>query len=313
MKYSYTKQAYYLLLLIVSASLLSACNTHYVNQSANGIPASVFRNSLNNLPSHYYSSSKIKNSIFRPDFINLLVNINREEGPMDIFRLRDAVDNWNTVTTNRNESIKYNGKHFYRFAALGDTDKTNCLSETDCTIDLGDIIVAQSWFRWQPHQSTLSSKEQNRPSLEAIAKQPDQKLLKTLQSIYRNPIGERLIEHALKTNLKIELRVLEGKHGYYSYNDNLIVIDPKVINYEFNMRYLVHELVHASNQTISNSIEEEVFAEYIGLMVQNQITDIPFELSAYSMFVDHVLHDEYGQLPVNNNIKGQLLALGIDI
>jgi len=298
---------------MVSVPLLVACNSHNVKTNSTGVPASVYRNSLNNLPSHHYSSSSnVEKSIFRPDFINLLVNINREEGPLDIFRLKEAVDNWNTVITDRKELIIYDAKHFHTFSGLGEIDKNNCSIQNDCLIDLRDIIIVQSWLRWKPEFNVIAN-DSNKLNLSSLHNQTSPKLTNLLDILSKNKTGRKLINHAIKTGLKIELKKLGGKHGYYSYNENLVVIDPKVVNYEFNLRYLVHELVHATNQTINNSIEEEVLAEYIGLMIQNQITDVPFELSAYSIFVDHVLHDEYGKLPVSNNIQSQLIALGIDI
>ena len=313
MKNSYLNILINILLLAVSAPALVACNSQNIKTNSTGVPASVYRNSLSNLPSHhYYSSNNVQKSIFRPDFINLLVNINREEGPLDIFRLKEAVDSWNTVITGRNELITYDAKHFHTFSKLGEIDKNNCSTQNDCKIDLGDIIIIQSWLRWEP-TFKVESTGNKKPALHSLQNKESSKLTDLLNKISKNDIGRKLIDHAIKTGLQVKLKKLGGKHGYYSYNENLVVIDPKVINYEFNLRYLVHELVHASNQTIKNSIEEEVLAEYIGLMIQNQITEIPFELNAYSIFIDHVLHDEYGKLPVSNNIQGQLIALGINI
>jgi len=310
----HSNKLHYLILLIVAGMFMTACNSNQIKNASNGIPASVFRNSLEDLPKHYYASSNIENTLFRPEFINLLININREEGPLDIFRLRSAVQNWNTVTTGRNESINYNIDHFYKFAALGNKDKSSCINQTECVIDLSDIIIAQSWLRWQPRQVNIkNTPDFSIPLLGPLVKTHDARLLQSLESIYKHPVGKKLIEHALKTRLKIDIQPLSGKHGHYSFSENLVVIDPKVVNYEFNQRYLIHELVHASNQTISNSIEEEVFAEYIGLMIQNEMTQVPFEINPYAIFVDHVLHDEYGNLPSRNNIKGHLSALGIKL
>jgi len=310
---AFNKWCYLFLLLVILANL-AACNSNQVRHQSNGIPASVYRNSLDSLPRYHHSSQNIENSIFRPDFINLLISINRDEGPLDITRFRTAVYNWNTVVTDRNEAISYKDGHFYNFASLANTDKSSCPLSSDCLIDMNDLIIVQSWLRWQPLASTYHINDDGAdPSFEHINNQRSLKLQQALQLIYKNSIGKKLLDHVLKTGLKIELKELQGKHGYYSHADNLIVIDPKVVGYEFNLRYLIHELIHAGNLTANNSITEEVIAEYIGLTVQNQITDIPFEINHYSMFVDHVLHEEYGVLPTNNNIRNQLQALDIRI
>ncbi len=76
--------------------------------------------------------------------------------------------------------------------------------------------------------------------------------------ISKDPVGNKLIRHCSATGVSFDTKKLFGKHAYYNHAENKIVIDPKVLTYEFNLRYLIHEMVHATNHGNDNSITEEV-------------------------------------------------------
>jgi len=301
-------------IVILAAYFFCGCSSVEVKNNTNYIPASVYRNSLQKVSANLSTRSDIQNSIFRIDFLDLLIAINREEGALNIERLRSAVMVWNAVASGFKERIKFVPEHYYIMASLDDNNTTECDQQTNCTISLRDIIVLHKWINFNVHHiNAINNPAQINSLTEKINLETNRNLSKVLRAILHDPLGYKLVANALNQNTSIEIRELSGKHGFYNHTENKIVIDPKVINYEFNMRYLVHELVHVMNKQSDNSVDEEVLAELIGLEIQNHITDIPFEQHPYSTFVEHLLDPDYGRLPISNNINKIMARAGIEI
>ena len=306
------------LIAVSTLLLLSGCNSTNVksdsDSDSNSVPASVFRNSLQYSNSTQDYNSKVNHTIFKLDFIHYIVTQNRNQGPIDLITLRRMVKNWNSVATSPKEIIKFKDNHFYRFASLS-RNNSDCSSIYPCRIDLTDVNILIKWMDFQVRKITHKPTNDGliKSNVKILNPTNHNNLHKTLVMINSDPVGASLIQNAISYGTIIRVEELSGKHGYYNFTRNEIVIDPKILNYEFNMRYLIHELVHATNHTKNNSISEEVLSEIIGLSVQNRITNIPFEMNPYSMFVEHLLHANYGSLPVTNNIQQSLGQTGITL
>ncbi len=303
-----------LTVLVLIIPLLSGCAGSLSSHKHNEIPASVYRNSLHdifiNTPSHH----NIRQSIFKPEFLGYLAYLVSTSQTLDEHALRGSINRWNAVASEKSEQIHYNPVHFMRVASLHREGNNLCTRVSECTISLEDINILRTWLSWRlnyivtiPH-TTIDTTQL---SLLNPSKQP--RLQTALQKLSHNQAGVALIQQALDSGLVIRLGQLQGSHGYYDFNEHTITLDPSVVNYEFNLRYLVHELLHACNTAEENSITEEVLAELIGLRIQNQITGIRFELNPYLVLVEHVLHPEYGQLSFNNDIYGELAIAGIEL
>jgi len=294
--------------------LLSGCNSANLKSDSNAVPASVFRNSLQYSNSIQGYNSQVNHTIFKLDFIHYIITQNRNQGAINIESLKRMVNNWNSVSTSPKEVVRFKDHHFYRFASLSNNN-SNCSTSDVCLIDLEDVNILLKWMGFQARQITHRANVQTAIHINLKALNPENNinLHKTLLLINKDLVGAHLIRNAIGYGTKIKVKELSGRHGYFNFSTNEIVIDPKILNYEFNMRYLVHELVHATNHTRNNSITEEVLSELIGLSVQNRITDIPFEINPYTMFIEHLLHPDYGSLPVTNNIKQSLGQTGITL
>ena len=293
---------------------LSACNFAPVKESQSYVPASIYRNSLNTQSYYSHTSNLIKNSIFRPEFINLMIDTNRNEGAIDIFRLKQSVSSWNSVVTDRRDTIQFNAEHFHKMAGLGDNNTINCSESGDCTIDLHDLKITRHWLSKtiQLTNNSTNSTKLSTTHINQINADNNTSLYYALKLIDKDTMGSRLISQLVQNNTIILVKKLHGKHGYYNSNKNIIVIDPTIVSYEFNLRYLVHEMVHATNLTRDNAISEEIVAELIGFNIQNRLTGVPLAHHAYAVFIEHLLHADYGQLPMENNIFNQLATIGIE-
>jgi len=300
--------------LLVLGFSLSACNFAPVKENKSYVPASIYRNSLNTQSYYSHTSNLINNSIFRPEFINLMIDTNRNEGAIDIFRLKQSVSSWNSVATDRRDSIQFNAEHFYKMAGLGDNNTVNCSESGDCTIDLQDLKITRYWLSKTIHlkNNSINTAKLRTTQINHINADNNSSLHYALKLIDNDTMGNRLITQLTQNNTVILVKKLHGKHGYYNSNKNIIVIDPTIVSYEFNLRYLVHEMVHATNLTMDNAISEEIVAELIGFNIQNRLTGVPLAHHAYAVFIEHLLHADYGQLPMENNIFNQLSTLGIE-
>jgi hypothetical protein len=219
--------------------------------------------------------------------------------------------------SDNNTQIVFNPLHFDRLAGLSG-DNGFCRTMNSCQITAEDIHEIRKWSRISSDDYITIEDESDYESFydPAIINTMDSnspEINNLLRRIYKDPVGRNLIEHCIKTGVAFRVKKLQGKHGYYHHSKNTIVIDPKILSYEFNMRYLIHEMVHAIHNENDNSIKEEVLAELIGLDTQNRITGIPMDLHPYSVFIQHILHPDYGRLAVTNNIAQSLSEVGVEL
>ena len=294
--------------------LLTGCTGQLNIIKQNEVPASVYRNSLQSIFSDVQSSHNIKQSIFKPEFLDYLAYLTRNSNTLDEQALQDSINRWNAVATDKSELVRYNPTHFVRVASLHRHGHTRCSSASQCAISLDDVNILRAWLRWRlDYKIVISRNTFDRSQLLLLNPDKDPQLHHSLEKLAAHPAGATLVQHALDSGLAIRLIQLSGSHGHYNYSENMITLDPSVVNYEFNLRYLIHELLHACNTAEDNSITEEVLAELIGLDIQNQITGIEFEINPYLVFVEHVLHPEYGKLVFTNDIYGELAMVGIEL
>ncbi len=303
--------------LLIASVALHGCSGLSTKAESTYIPASVFRDDVKNVLNSYGNEDILEHSIFRPQFLSYLDTINHEKGPIDIQRLQQAIATWNAVMSESNAHIVFKPLHFERLAGLSD-ENGDCNTIKFCQITAEDLEQIRTWSHL--YQDDLFTFEEDSEyesfydtSIISSVDSNSTELNKLLRRIYKDPVGRNLIEHCIATGVKFRVRELEGKHGYYQHSNNVIVIDPKILSYEFNMRYMIHEMVHAVHDESNNSIQEEVLAELIGLDTQNRITGIPMELHPYAVFVQHILHPDYGRLAVSNNIKQSLNKVGLEL
>ncbi len=298
--------------------LLHGCNIVKVQSEPTYLPASVLRSDIKNGLSSYGNEQILEHSIFRPQFVDYLDAVNLENGSIDIVMLERAITTWNAVMTESNAWIEFNNMHFERLANVSGGDDY-CVMINSCRITSADIAVVKSWslvnsnelLRNIDYDSDYESI--NQPSIINSMDAGNAELNRTLKLIYNDPVGKKLIERCYQRGVLFRVENLEGKHGYYHHGKKMVVIDPKIFYNEFNTRYMIHEMVHAIHDESENSITEEVLAEIIGLDTQNRITGIPLELHPYSIFVQHVLHPEYGRLSMSNNIRASLDNIGLEL
>jgi len=294
--------------------LLTGCGGQLNVVKQNEVPASVYRNSLRSIFSDVQSAHNIKQSIFKPEFLDYLTYLTRNNKTLDQYALQSSIKRWNAVATERNELVRYNPTHFSRVASLHNASHNSSSQISRSTISFEDVKILQAWLYWRlDYTITTPSYTFNKSQLQLLNPEKNPDLLSSLEKLAAHPAGATLVQHALDSGLVIRLAQLSGSHGYYNYNENMITIDSSVVNYEFNLRYLIHELLHACNTDEDNSITEEVIAELIGLDIQNQITGINFEINPYLVFVEHILHPEYGKLVFANDIYGELAMAGIEL
>jgi len=294
--------------------LLSGCAAQLNLIQQNDVPASVYRNSLSSIFSDVQSAHNIKQSLFKPAFVEYMAYLTRNGNTLTKYALQDSIKRWNAVATDKSELVRYNSIHFIRVASLHWRGQTRCSSTDQCNITLDDINILRTWLHWQLEYKVVTPHYRfNRSQLLLLNPDRDPRLHHSLEKLISRHAGATLVQYALDSGVAIKLEPLSGSHGHYNYSENIITLDPSVVNYEFNLRYLVHELLHACNTAEDNSITEEVLAELIGLDIQNQITGIEFEINPYLVFVEHILHPEYGKLVFTNDIYGELALAGIKL
>ncbi len=293
--------------------LLTGCADQLNVVKQNEVPASIYRNSLRSIFSDVQSTHNIRQSIFKPEFLDYLAYLTQNRKPLNEQALQDSIKRWNAVATDKSELVRYNTLHFARVASLGQGNRP-CSSPARCTISIEDVNMLRAWLHWRLDYSIVTPPHTfDRSQLLLLNPEKNSQLHRSLEKLAAHPAGGALVQHALDSGLVIRLSQLNGSHGHYNFSENTITLDTSVVNYEFNLRYLVHELLHACNTAEDNSITEEVLAELIGLDIQNQITGIEFEINPYLVFVEHVLHPEYGKLVSTNDIYGELAMAGIEL
>lgn len=298
---------------LIILALLSGC-AGQTNTKQNEVPASVYRNSLRSIFSDVQSIHNIKQSIFKPVFLDYLAYLTRNGVSLNEQAIQDSVKRWNAVATDKAELIKYNRAHFTGVASLHNPGQRNCTQTKQCEISILDVNILRTWMQWRLDY-TLTTPWHSIDHHQLLLLNPDKdpELHLALVKLSGNRVGSALLRHALDSGLSIRTEQLSGSHGYYDHSENAITLDQSVVGYEFNLRYLVHELLHACNTADDNSITEEVLAELIGLQIQNQITGIRFDINPYLVFVEHILHPDYGQLTFSNDIYGELAMVGIEL
>jgi len=302
------------IVILLMGIIAAGCSSIELKQDSNYLPASVFRDNVKNVLSTYGQEHILERSIYRPQFLHYINSLYHTTGPLNIDDVALAVVTWNSVMTGPSDKIIFQPMHFFRLAALSNNNRSECTSISNCKVTDEDIHFIQNWNRnnvgfiketsftdFEDHHSDSTFDTGNTTLDEALT------------SISKDPVGNKLTTHCQSTGVLFTIKKLMGKHAYYNPSDNSITIDPKILTYEFNLRYLIHEMVHATNNGNENSITEEVLAELIGLEVQNRITGIPMELNPYSVFVQHLLHPEYGKLPIVNNIIQSLYSAGLEL
>ncbi|HED16194.1 MAG TPA: hypothetical protein ENI64_05180 [Gammaproteobacteria bacterium] len=299
---------------VILILLLTGCGGQVNVVKQNEVPASVYRNSLRSIFSDVQSTHSIKQSIFKPEFLDYLTYLTQNNKTLDQLDLQNYIKRWNAVATEKSELVRYNPLHFSRVASLHNARYKNSSSFDSSTISSDNVKILQSWLHWRLDYKIITPRDAfSKSQLQLLNPDKHPSLYLSLEKLAAHPAGGVLVKHALDSGLVIRLGQLSGSHGYYNYNENMITVDPSVVNYEFNLRYLIHELLHACNTDEDNSITEEVIAELIGLDIQNQITGIKFEINPYLVFVEHVLHPEYGKLDSTNDIYGELAMAGIEL
>lgn len=279
----------------------------------NAVPASIFRHSYVASISHHHQPYDVDHTIFNPIFVNYILALSYSHDHLNATDIKSAVSRWNNIAQSKKTMIQFKPEHFKRFAALSSNNRTDCNIARACTIEKHDLRILFRWLRW--HESLLlgdtSNEEMTRAQLISLNPQHSKALHKVLFSLSRNSVGRLLLKNSMKSHVHIQIKSLNGMYGYYDARESEIAIDPSVIENEFNIRYLAHELVHVLNHDNTNSIMEEVMAELIGLHVQNAITGIGIHEHPYNVFVSRLLHPQYGKLMINNHIESYLQNAGM--
>jgi hypothetical protein len=267
--------------------------------------------------SSYGNEEVLEHSIFRPRFLSYLDTINKDNGHIDMPRLQQAIATWNSIMADSDAHIVFNSLHFDRLAGLSGNN-SYCRVMNSCQITSADIKEVRKWTRVNSNdllhiEYDSEYEAEYDPTIISSLDSDNPDLHRMLLKIYRDPVGKKLIEHCVQEDISIRIEKLADKHGYYNHSKKLIVVDPTILSYEFNLRYMIHEMVHAVNSRHNNSITEEVLAELIGLDTQNRITGIQMDLHPYSVFIQHLLHPDYGRLSVSNNIEHSLSNVGLEL
>jgi len=312
MRFSRQKYPSSVVKLLIIIMLQMMMTWHPALASDNSVPASIFRHSYHDLQRHHQRFD-VDSTIFNPVFINYMLALTNNNSHLDKNAIEAAVNRWNYIAESKHDMISFDTDHFERFAALSNNNDVDCSINHACNIDKQDLQTLLRWLQWQEllvAQST-TSRDMNRKQLLQLNTEYNNSLHRTLFKLSRDKVGKMLLENALSKGTKIKVRSLDGLHGYFDFKKNEIVIDETVANHEFNLRYLAHELVHVLNKENNNSIMEEVFAELIGLHVQNSVTAISINEHPYNVFVRHLLHPHYGSLHIDNAIESHLYKAGM--
>lgn len=298
------------LLLLMLLQMMMIFPPAHANDNA--VPASIFHHSYQDLQKQHQRFD-IDSTIFNPVFINYIMVLTSDRQKLNKQDVNDAVDRWNYIAQSKLDHISFNSEHFDRFAALSNNNDSNCSNEYACHIDKRDLQLLRRWLRWREllvaHNS--ATVDMTRGELLKLNTEHHSALQRTLFRLSRDEVGRMLLDNALSQGTIIRVRSLDGMHGYFDFSKNEIVIDKTVAYHEFNLRYLAHELVHVLNKDNTNSIMEEVFAELIGLHVQNSVTSITIKEHPYTVFVRHLLHAHYGNLNIDNEIESHLQNAGM--
>lgn len=263
-----------------------------------------------------YIRRDIASTLFAPDFVGLLARRVNEVGPLRAENVREAVLAWNERRRHPSRAIAFEHSHFVRLASLADQLDKDCQSGAGCLLEAVDLAVLEWWLRLQI--PTPDVREPLVPlraeAQECLNVADDPAVEGVLRAIAQDPVGCRLLSNAAEQGIAVRTTTLQGTSAYFECgSEREIVIDPTVTQSVFKIGRLVHELVHAANPTDDNSITEEALAEILAMRVQDRISGVPMSCHPYVVFVDRLLDDDYGRLPVNNDIEAYLEAVGIRV
>jgi hypothetical protein len=262
-----------------------------------------------------YYAREIDKTILAPPFVLFLHNNWTTLGKftddsfdpgrgLDSPRMQTLADGWHATEPRLAERIEYRHDHFKKIAGL-------CPPATN-KVQQNDIDLFHRWLL--RHGSLPEIKEPDEPlnadELARLAPGAEAGLLKLLQTVEGDPIGRRLLRTALARGVIIRAQNLRDIQAFYNNSESLLVLDYSVLNSEWKINVLVHELVHSVNKGSDNSLVEEAVAQIIGSAVQDRITGIPMACHPYYVFADRLLR--YDGLQMVNNISACLQNAGID-
>jgi hypothetical protein len=262
-----------------------------------------------------YYAHEIDNTIFAPPFA-LFLHRNwptlskYTEGSfdpntgLDNQKMQTLVDRWRLTDPRLAERLEYEPEHFRKMAAL-------CSPRSD-EVQQNDTDLLHRWLLRRGSLPEIKEPDDplNANELVQLAPEAEAGLQKLLQTVDGDPLGRRLLHTALARGVVIRARSLRDIQAFYDNSDNLIVLDYSVLNSEWKINVLVHELVHSVNKGSDNSLVEETVAQIIGGAVQDRITGIPMACHPYYVFTDRLLR--YDGLQTVNNISACLKKAGID-
>lgn len=303
------------LALLVSPAWIAGC-TSIVHEDTYWVPASIYRDHDPVKPGkHGRQPTSLDNTIFRPGFVQYLASILEHRETLDANQVMLAASHWNSVLLNHAEHVEFDQQHFIKIASLSTAAASDCIGNHDCVVNRSDIDLLLKWYTHPLPEISATNDEHGlaRDQLHSLYRLEHAALGPVLKKLDEDPLGHVLLRNAYERGVKIELDKLKDKHGYYDIRRNRIILDHKVAQSEFNLRYLVHELVHALNQRHADSIEEEVLAEWIGIQVQNRLTGVEFREQSYTLYVSHLLHPYYGKMPLQGSMIEVLQNAGLAV
>lgn len=261
-----------------------------------------------------YIRRNIANTIFHPDFILYLSGQLKRYKTLDSGHVKNAVGIWNNSVVNSRKKIRYQQGHFNKLATLS-ASADGCDDTGGCVINAEDLAILRYWMTDLVAEvaDDLPTAAISSSGLMHLNVENNKKIDSALQIIIEDPVGRQLVANAINNNITLKAEHLHDHKGYFEYTSKTIVIDPTVAGYVLKINCIAHELVHASNLDLNNSVTEETLAEIIGMAVQDKITNIEISCSPYVVFVDRLLDPHYGRYPLENNIEKHLRRAGIII
>ena len=261
-----------------------------------------------------YYANEIDNTIFTPPFA-LFLHRNwptlakytegfDPDAGLDTQQMQTLVDRWRLTDPRLAGRIEYEREHFRKMAGLCPPGSGN-VQQNDT-----DLL-----HRWLLRSGSLPEIKEpgdplNADEVARLAPGAEAGLQRLVQTVDGDPLGRRLLRAALARGVVIRAQNLRDIQAFYDNSDNLLVLDYSVLNSEWKINVLVHELVHSVNERPDNSLVEEAVAQIIGSGVQDRITGIPMACHPYYVFADRLLR--YDGLQLVNNISACLEKAGID-
>lgn len=220
------------------------------------------------------------------------------------YEMHTLVKRWQLADRNLASRIIYERTHFKKMAGLCPPPRGN--------VQQNDLDLLHRWL--QRGGGLPDVKVPGDPladdELAQLAPHAQDKLRRLIHTVDSDPIGRRLLRTALQRGVVIRAEALQEVQAYYEPSGKLLVLDHSVLNSEWKINVLVHELVHTANDGKDNSVAEEAVAQIIGSGVQDRITGVPMACHPYYVFADRLLR--YDDLDTLNTISACLEKAGID-